>query len=131
MKDWQELLKLTGGRQIIVERVKLVADDIAIEGAFQLPPLANLSSDDQVFVAAFVKSHGSIKQMEKYFGVSYPTIKNRLNRLGERLDFVEIESADAEEPEKPDRLAVLERLDKGEITFDEAMNLLGEGGNDD
>ncbi len=38
-----------------------------------------------------MRCHGSIKQMEKYFGVSYPTIKNRLNKIGSQLSFVEIE----------------------------------------
>ena len=41
--------------------------------------------DDQVFIGAFVRSHGSIKEMERLFGVSYPTIKNRLNRLSQAL----------------------------------------------
>ena len=46
-------------------------------------------ADDQIFVAAFVRCHGSIKQMEKFFGVSYPTIKNRLNRIASSLEFVD------------------------------------------
>ena len=69
--------------------------DVAIEGRFELPPLAQLSAEDQIFVAAFVRCHGSIKQMEKFFGVSYPTIKNRLNRIGAQLPFAEIDPADA------------------------------------
>src|SRR4249920_1490300 len=88
--DWQELSKLTQGDDLEIERVRLVKADIAIEGRFTLPPLAQLPGDDQIFVSAFVRCHGSIKQMEKYFGVSYPTIKNRLNRIGAQLSFVEI-----------------------------------------
>src|SRR6185436_12600102 len=94
--DWQALTRLTNGAAIHVERVRIVdgdSADVAIDGAFEVPPLAQLSADDQVFVAAFVRCHGSIKQMEKFFGVSYPTIKNRLNRIGARLPFVEIEPA--------------------------------------
>jgi len=87
-KEWQELTRMTQGAAIVVERVRLVADDIAIEGSFELPPLACLAAEDQVFAAAFIRSHGSIKQMEQLFGVSYPTIKNRLNRIGEQLGFV-------------------------------------------
>ena len=63
---------------------------IAIEGEFDLPPLSSLTAEEQVFVAAFVKCHGSIKQMEKLFGISYPTVKNRLNALGNKLDFVDV-----------------------------------------
>ena len=77
-KDWQELTKLTQGAALVVERVRL--GDIAIEGAFELPQLARLTLEDQVFVAAFLKSHGSIKEMEQVFGVSYPAVKARLNR---------------------------------------------------
>ena len=89
-RDWQALTKLTGGSRFQIERVRLVDEDVAIEGRFDLPPLASLTAEDQIFVAAFVRCHGSIKQMEKFFGVSYPTIKNRLNRIGALLPFAEI-----------------------------------------
>jgi len=64
---------------------------VAIEGRFEPPPLRATPSEDQTFVAAFVRCHGSIKQMEQFFGVSYPTIKNRLNRIGAQLPFAEID----------------------------------------
>jgi hypothetical protein len=95
--DWQELTNLTQGRPFVVERVRLAANGVAIEGEFELPQLAQLSAEDQVFVTAFVTCHGSIKQMEKIFGVSYPTIKSRLNRITQKLDFVETD-VDSEIP---------------------------------
>ena len=70
-----------------------------------------------MFVAAFVKSHGSIKQMEKLFGVSYPTVKNRLNRISDQLAFIEVEPVD-------DRADVLDRLDRGELSVKEALEKL-------
>src|SRR5690242_16331832 len=90
-QDWQALTRVTGGNRFEVERVRLIGHDVAIEGRFELPPLAMLSAEDQTFVAAFVRCHGSIKQMEQFFGVSYPTIKNRLNRIGAQLPFAEVE----------------------------------------
>src|SRR5437762_5966057 len=90
-QDWQALTRLTGGAPLRVERVRLTDADIAIDGQFDLPRLAQLSAEDQIFVAAFIRCHGSIKQMEKFFGVSYPTIKNRLNRIGSQLPLAEIE----------------------------------------
>ena len=113
-QDWQALSDLTRGRPIVVERVRLVEQGVAIEGAFELPRLAQLSAEDQVFVAAFVRSHGSIKEMEQVFGVSYPTIKARLNRIAGSLEFVETDPT-------PGREAVLERLARGEITADQAV----------
>ena len=113
-QDWQALTELTQGRPIVVERVRLADRDVAIEGAFELPRLAQLAAEDQVFVAAFVRSHGSIKEMEQVFGVSYPTVKARLNRIASALEFVEVNP-------RPSRSEVLERLGRGEITADEAV----------
>ena len=79
--DWQELLRIAQGGSLVVERVRIPEKEIAVEGAFTLPELARLSLDDQVFIVAFLRSHGSIKEMEQTFGVSYPTIKARLNRI--------------------------------------------------
>jgi hypothetical protein len=116
--DWQKLAGLTGGKPLLVERVRLVEEAVLIEGSFGLPPLAQLSADDQFFVAAFVRSHGSIKQMEKLFGVSYPTIKNRLRQIGEKLQFMDIDIS------PPDDDGVLDRLERGEISAAEAVELL-------
>lgn len=113
-KDWLELTQLTQGRPIVVERVRLADKDIAIEGSFELPQLARLDMDDQVFITAFVRSHGSIKQMERIFGVSYPTIKARLTRIAEGLEFVETNPT-------PSKAEILERLERGEITAEEAI----------
>ena len=74
-RDWQDLTNLTRGHDLIVERVLLADKEIAVEGNFELPPLARLTAEDQVFVMAFVRSHGSIKKMElfrsKYFCYSF------------------------------------------------------------
>ena len=122
-RDWQELTKLVGQAPIEIERVRLVETGVAIEGPFTLPPLAQLPAEDQVFVAAFVKCHGSIKQMEKYFGVSYPTIKNRLNKIGSQLSFVEIEQGSDDSPVQT-RSDVLDRLSRGELTVAQALERL-------
>lgn len=115
LQDWQALSELTRGRPMVVERVRLVEQDIAIEGRFELPRLAQLSAEDQVFVTAFVRSHGSIKEMEQVFGVSYPTVKARLNRIAASLEFVEVD------PPAPDREGVIERLARGEISAEDAI----------
>ena len=117
VSDWQELTQLTQGRPVVVERVRLTDKDIAIEGRFELPQLARLSAEDQVFVAAFIRSHGSIKEMEQTFGVSYPTIKARLNRISQSLEFVETDPA-------PSRSEVLARLARGEIDAASAIKEL-------
>ena len=115
--DWLELTHLTQGEPIVVERVRLTNKDIAIEGSFALPQLARLSIEDQVFVTAFVRCHGSIKEMEQMFGVSYPTIKARLNRLAASLEFVDTNPS-------PSRAEILDRLRSGDISAQEAIREL-------
>ena len=124
MKDWQALTKLIGGSRFLIERVRLVDEDIAIEGRFDLPPLASLTAEDQVFVAAFVRCHGSIKQMEKFFGVSYPTIKNRLNRIGALLPFAEITPGDPAPGGPVPTSELLSRLERGEINVNDVLSRL-------
>lgn len=115
--DWQGLTRLTQGASIIIERVRLVDSDIAIEGKFELPPLAQLPAEDQVFVMAFVRSDGSIKDMEHAFGISYPTVKNRLSRIASQLQFVEMVTMSRQDE-------VLAALERGEINAQEAIERL-------
>ncbi len=116
-KDWQTLTKLTGGDPLVIERVRLTDSGVRLEGEFELPPLARLAAEDQVFVAAFVRCHGSIKQMEQFFGVSYPTIKNRLNRIGEQLPFAEVEVT----PPPPATTDLLSQLERGELSVRDVL----------
>src|ERR1700683_2333133 len=112
--DWQELTQLTRGQRIVVQRVRIADKDIAIEGSFELPQLARLGLEDQIFIVAFVRSHGSIKEMERVFGVSYPTIKSRLARIAGSLEFVETNPM-------PSKAEILERLQQGQITAEDAI----------
>ena len=113
---WQRLLTLTGGKKFTITQIHIPEDDITIEGAFQLPPFADLSMDDQLFMAAFVKTHGSIKQMEQIFNISYPTVKNRLNQIARQLDVVDV-SIQVSTPVS----TILDRLERGDITAEQAL----------
>jgi hypothetical protein len=120
-QDWQALTRLTAGGEFVVERVRMVDSEVALEGQFELPPLARLTAEDHVFVIAFIRCHGSIKQMEKFFGVSYPTIKNRLNRIGALLPFAEIDPGE-EAPSSASDL--LTRLERGEVSVKDVLEQL-------
>ena len=116
-RDWNELTRITRGADIFIERVRFIDSNIAIEGEFELPLLARMSAEDQVFIMAFIQCHGSIKDMEQMFGISYPTVKNRLNRLAERLKLVEIKTFTSQDD-------VLTELERGDITAAEAIERL-------
>ena len=115
--DWQDLLRIAHGSPLTIERVRIPDKQLAIEGQFSLPELARLTPEDQVFVIAFIRSHGTIKEMEQTFGVSYPTIKARLNRISSLLEFVEINPS-------PTPAEVLDRLNAGDISAADAIREL-------
>ncbi len=117
MNEWQELTAFSDNSPMVVERVRFEKRGIAVEGHFELPPLARLSMEDQLFIIAFIQSHGSIKEMESVFGISYPTVKNRLNRIANQLAFVQIDPPSS-------KSEVLDQLDREEISIDEALEKL-------
>jgi hypothetical protein len=103
-------------RALKVARMACPSCAMVVEGNFEVSPLARLSVDDQAFVIAFVRHHGSIKKMEALFNISYPTVKNRLNAIGAALD----QNFAAPSP----NLYVLEQLARGELTVEEALEKL-------
>ena len=117
--DWQELTRMTRGEEIVVEKARMKKSGITLAGEFELPPLSRLTLEDQIFVIAFIRCHGSIKVMEELFGISYPTVKNRLNRIARSLEFVEVNPPVS-------RSDILEQLENGEITVEQAEQKLRE-----
>lgn len=94
-------------------RARCEGCDLTLVGDFEIPPLARLPLPDQLFVVAFLRHHGSIKKMESLFGISYPTVKNRLNSIVAQLD----RSFEAPSP----NAETLDQLARGEITVQEAL----------
>ncbi|MBN2170031.1 MAG: DUF2089 domain-containing protein [Candidatus Krumholzibacteriota bacterium] len=96
-----------------ISRLRCPECQVSLDGDFEVSPFARLRLEDQLFVLAFLRGHGSIKRMEGLFGISYPTVKNRLAAVVRELD------RDFEAPAPKAR--VLERLRRGEISVDEAL----------
>jgi hypothetical protein len=117
MHEWQELTRMTKGDEIVIEQVRLVRQGISIKGEFELPPLSRLTQEDQIFIIAFIRCHGSIKEMEQLFDISYPTVKNRLNRIAQLLEFVEVNPPSS-------KSEIISELESGKITVEEAEQKL-------
>jgi len=109
-------------RPLKVARMACPSCAMVVEGNFEVSPLARLSVDDQVFLIAFVRHHGSLKKMESVFNISYPTVKNRLNAIGAALD--QNFTVPGEKLQQSPNLYVLEQLSRGELSVDEALEKL-------
>lgn len=90
-----------------------------VKGIFELPVFATLSPEDEGFLRVFLAARGNIKEVERQLGISYPTVKGRLDGLLNRLG---LGSLQAEARKR--RLDVVARLERGEITAQEAVALL-------
>jgi len=95
-----------------------------IEGNFEPPQsrIFYLSKKDLDFVEIFVRVRGNIKEMEKALGVSYPTVRGLLDGVIEKMGYPTRRNVDVGK-----RKEIIDRLEKGEITADEAATMLKSG----
>jgi hypothetical protein len=116
------------GGTLKVRVLQCVSCSTRIEGEFEPAgsKLDYLSAKDLEFVEQFVRLRGSIKEMEKALGVSYPTVRNRLETVIEKMGYPVYKGVS---PEK--RAEILEKLEKGEISASKAAGLLKKEGEEE
>jgi hypothetical protein len=107
---------------LIVQELKCDHCETLIKGRFETTRLASLNEEQLKFVEIFVKVRGSIKEMERELGISYPTVRNRLEQVAEVLGY----QAQQVPIEPNRRQQILKQLDQGEITSEEALRLLSD-----
>ena len=109
--------------ELEVTRLHCSSCDTSIEGRFSGGPIAHLTAEHLDFIVTFVRCEGKINRMEQELGVSYPTIRNRLHEVIRALGYEPGKDETVEiTPEK--RNSVLEELEAGKISPDEAMRML-------
>ncbi len=109
-----------GGNEFTLERIRCRECGTAIEGSFQTGKLGSLPEEHQYFIEVFVRCRGNIKDVEKVLGVSYPTVRGKLDRVIQALGY--------ETQERTNRKTeVLKALENEEITMEEALRALKEG----
>lgn len=114
------------GEELEVIRLQCRGCHTALEGTFSLGRFQRLSREQLAFLEVFVKNRGVIRDVERELGVSYPTVRGRLDDLIRALgyevrdDGATIDGADGSER----RRQILERLSRGEITAEQAIRLL-------
>lgn len=104
--------------KLIATRLTCQSCQTEISGEFELSRFSNLSKEDLYFVETFVKVYGNIKEMEKELNVSYPTVKKNLDSIVKKMGYIQKIDYQALDDD------VLERLQKKEISVEEALKLL-------
>ena len=95
-----------------------------IRGNFTMGKFSRLNEKQLGFVEVFIRLRGNIKEVEEEMGISYPTVRKRLDEVIEALGYKPEESPNDDTVEK--RTEVLNALDEGEISFEDAKNKLEE-----
>lgn len=111
------------GGPIIITEIKCTHCHLTMQGEFTPGLFSTLSGDQLTFVRAFLRVRGNLSEMEKVLGVSYPTIRNKLEEINQALDRAE-ETPDPIPLPNSERNAVLNKVATGELTAAEALERL-------
>lgn len=102
----------------------------ALEGEFSVGRFGRLDHDQMALLESFLRSRGNLKEMERELGISYPTVRNRVDSLVRALGLGEAAAATAPDTSEGasatpgSRLEVLERLARGETTAEQAADAI-------
>lgn len=110
------------GSGLRVTRLRCPSCNTVIEGDFQTERLLSLNPQQRSFVLSFLRNRGNIREMEKELGISYPTVRSRLDDIIQAID-----GASATKTPPLTRKQILEMLAKGEITQEDAMAMIQGG----
>ena len=72
--------------KLSVRRLRCEACETEVEGLYALPALANLDQNEQEFILTFIQASGSLKAMAAHMNLSYPTVRNLLDEIIEKLN---------------------------------------------
>jgi len=110
--------------ELVVSRLYCPSCDTTIEGRFSNGAFPGLTSEQLDFVETFVRCEGKITRMEDELSLSYPTIRNRLHEVIRAMGYEPGKDEDLPEIPSGDRLKILEQLDNGLISAEDARRLL-------
>lgn len=113
--------------ELTVTRIYCRNCDSTIEGRFTAGAFSQLTQEQLSFIETFVRCEGKITRMEAELGLSYPTIRNRLHEVIRALGY-EPGEGDSTGMSEQERRKILEALENGEISYEDAMQMLEEGG---
>ena len=106
------------------------AEGLVVRGRFKPNPFQSLSSEQMHFLTTFLRCRGVIASMEKELGISYPTVRSRLDALLNALDLAPAAGSEANGRREVSshQKEILRRLEAGELTPEEAKKAMKEAG---
>lgn len=105
-----------------VTRISCYTCETTLEGHFKPCKFCRLTAEQKAFIDVFIKCRGNIKEVERELGVSYPTVKNKLEDAAAALGY----KSEPEPVSGNKRKEILDKLNNGELSVEEALNLLKE-----
>jgi hypothetical protein len=106
--------------KLLISRLRCSKCNTVIENDFEMSKFEYLSGEQLRFIEVFLKNRGNIKDVEKELGISYPTVRAKLDEVISALGYKITKESSV------DKKKVVDMLDKGEITPDEAIKMLNE-----
>lgn len=106
------------GGEIKIDSISCTECDMKMTGTFYVSGFSKLSTTQLEFIKSFIKCKGSIKEMEKELGISYPTVKSRLDDVSSAL------GVSVEEEQEADNSDILASVEKGELSIEEAVKII-------
>lgn len=100
-------------------RLRCNSCNTVIDNEFELSKFDYLTNEQLYFIETFIRCRGSIKEVEREMGISYPTVRAKLDEVIESLGY-----AAKETKVKQDSKDILNALEQGDISVDEAISKL-------
>ena len=110
------------GDQMVITSYRCNSCFTEVHGEFEVDSFSRLDKEDKEFIELFLQKRGSIKDVGEEIGISYPTVRNRIDKIVAKLG--------GKVDKKSHRIDILNMLDNGEITTERAKQLLEEINND-
>ncbi len=122
------------GGPLVITECRCANCQLQLRGEFRPGLFSTLSDDQLAFVRVFLRARGNLSEVEKVLGISYPTIRNKLDEINKALDRTEANAAPNQDkvtnasansnPAEEARRAILQQVAAGELSAVDAVQKL-------
>jgi hypothetical protein len=114
------------GEPLVITELQNESGSIKIQGRFAMPSASQLSPEQQSLLESFLAARGNLSVLERHLGLSYPTLRNRVDELIASLGLTPLKETKRATLDPDERQRILDALERGELTAEEAKTQLKE-----